>query len=189
MPYELCPGDGAFYGPKIDIHLSDALGREWQCGTIQLDFQLPRNFNLAYSDSNGDQKTPVVIHRVLYGSIERFLGVYIEHTAGWLPFWVAPEQVRILTINDSVADYVEEITSILDNSLLMKPLKYNEVRFSVDNRNESLGKKIKEATELRIPVQLIVGPKDAGSRVVSVRTKDGESKMKIEELKDFLLGQ
>ncbi len=181
--------DGAFYGPKIDIHLSDALGREWQCGTIQLDFQLPRNFNLAYSDSNGDQKTPVVIHRVLYGSIERFLGVYIEHTAGWLPFWVAPEQVRILTINDSVADYVEEITSILDNSLLMKPLKYNEVRFSVDNRNESLGKKIKEATELRIPVQLIVGPKDAGSRVVSVRTKDGESKMKIEELKDFLLGQ
>ena len=102
---------------------------------------------------------------------------------------MAPEQVRILTINDSVLEYVEEITSVLEDTLLMKPLKYNEVRFSVDNRNESLGKKIKEATELRIPVQLIVGPKDAGSRVVSVRTKDGESKMKIEELKDFLLGQ
>ncbi len=180
--------DGAFYGPKIDIHLSDALGREWQCGTIQLDFQLPRNFGLTYSDNNGDSKTPVVIHRVLYGSIERFLGVYIEHTAGWLPFWVAPEQVRVLTINDTVADYVEGITTIFKETLLMKPLKYNELRFSVDDRNESLGKKIKEATELKIPVQLIVGPKDKEAGEVSVRTKDGESKLKIEHLQEFLLG-
>lgn len=179
--------DGAFYGPKIDIHLNDALGREWQCGTIQLDFQLPRNFGLTYSDKNGDHQTPVVIHRVLYGSIERFLGVYIESTGGHLPFWVAPEQVRVLTINDSVADYVEGITTILKDTLLMEPLKYNELRYSVDGRNESLGKKIKEATELRIPVQLIVGPKDKEADEVSVRTKDGESKIKLGELKEFLL--
>lgn len=179
--------DGAFYGPKIDIHLSDAMGREWQCGTIQLDFQLPRNFGLTYSDKNGDHQTPVVIHRVLYGSIERFLAVYIEHTAGWLPFWCSPEQVRVLTINDTIADYVEGITTILKDTLLMEPLRYNEVRYSVDDRNESLGKKIKEATELRIPVQLIVGPKDKEAGQVSVRTKDGESKLKVEELKDFLL--
>jgi threonyl-tRNA synthetase len=179
--------DGAFYGPKIDIHLNDALGREWQCGTIQLDFQLPRNFGLTYSDKNGDHQTPVVIHRVLYGSIERFLGVYIESTGGHLPFWVAPEQVRVLTINDSVADYVEGITTILKDALLMEPLKYNELRYSVDGRNESLGKKIKEATELRIPVQLIVGPKDKEAGEVSVRTKDGESKIKLGELKEFLL--
>ncbi len=179
--------DGAFYGPKIDIHLSDALGREWQCGTVQLDFQLPRNFKLTYSDKNGDHQTPVVIHRVLYGSIERFLAVYIEHTAGWLPFWVAPEQVRVLTINDSVADYVEGITTIFSDTLLMEPLKYNELRFSVDDRNESLGKKIKEATDLKIPLQLIVGPKDKEAGEVSVRTKDGESKIKLSELKEYLL--
>ena len=117
------------------------------------------------------------------------MGFLIEKTGGHFPFWLAPEQIRIITVNDSVNDYVDKVKDILSGVVLMKPLKYNEVRFSVDNRNESLGKKIKEATELRIPVQLIVGPKDAGSRVVSVRTKDGESKMKIEELKDFLLGQ
>ena len=113
--------------------------------------------------------------------------ILLERTNGWLPFWLAPEQVRVLTINDSVADYVEGITTILKDTLLMDPLKYNELRYSVDNRNESLGKKIKEATELRVPVQLIIGPKDKEAREVSVRTKDGESKVKLEELKDFLL--
>jgi threonyl-tRNA synthetase len=182
-------GEAALYGPKLDFVYYTVGGVETQLATIQLDFATPKRFGMKFINDKGEEETPVMVHRAILGSLERFMVIILEKTNGWLPFWLAPEQVRILTINDSVLEYVEEITSVLEDTLLMKPLKYNEVRFSVDNRNESLGKKIKEATELRIPVQLIVGPKDAGSRVVSVRTKDGESKMKIEELKDFLLGQ
>jgi threonyl-tRNA synthetase len=182
-------GEAALYGPKLDFVYYTVGGVETQLATIQLDFATPKRFGMKFINDKGEEETPVMVHRAILGSLERFMVIILEKTNGWLPFWLAPEQVRILTINDSVVEYVEEITSVLEDTLLMKPLKYNEVRFSVDNRNESLGKKIKEATELRIPVQLIVGPKDAGSRVVSVRTKDGESKMKIEELKDFLLGQ
>lgn len=179
-------GDGAFYGPKIDIYLNDALGREWQCGTIQLDFQLPQKFNLTYTDQQGSEQVPVVIHRVIYGSLERFIGVITEHFGGWFPFWFAPEQVRILTINDSVLDYVEEIEAILQEIVLVKPVKYNELRFSRDDRNEGLGKKIREAVTMKIPVQLIVGPKDKEAREVSVRTQRGEEKVHLDNLANYL---
>lgn len=180
--------DGAFYGPKIDIHLKDALDREWQCGTIQLDFQLPRKFNLTYVDKDGSEKTPVVIHRVIYGSLERFIGVITENFGGWYPFWFTPEQVRIVTINDTVDAYVKQVTDILDDVVLMAPVKYNELRYTVDNRNESLGKKIREASKMKIPVQLVIGPQDAEAGEVSVRLQDGESKVKLAELAGYLKG-
>jgi threonyl-tRNA synthetase len=188
FPYGIKEKDGAFYGPKIDIHLNDALGREWQCGTVQLDFQLPRKFDLKYSAQDGSEQTPIVVHRVIYGSLERFIGVITEHFGGWYPFWFAPEQVRILTINDSVGEYVEKITTILDKTLLMEPVRYNELRYTVDGRSESLGKKIREATNMKIPVQLIVGPKDVDAGEVSVRTQDGEQKLPLGELARFLQG-
>jgi threonyl-tRNA synthetase len=127
-----------------------------------------------------------MIHCALLGSIERFLSVFIEHTAGWFPFWIAPEQIRILTINDSVAAYVSDITKVLDETTLMKPIKFNEIRYTIDDRNESLGKKIREATTWKIPVQLIVGPKDMEARVVSVRTRQGEEKVALDELSSYL---
>ncbi|MCA9334758.1 threonine--tRNA ligase, partial [Candidatus Saccharibacteria bacterium] len=165
-------GEAAFYGPKIDFMATDAIGREHQVATVQLDFVQPERFNLEYTDSEGNAVHPVMIHCALLGSIERFLSVFIEHTAGWFPFWAAPEQVRILTINDTVIDYVEEVEKILEELVLMKPVRYNEVRYSRDDRNESLGKKIREATAHKVPVQLIIGPKDKESRQVSVRTQD-----------------
>lgn len=179
-------GEAAFYGPKIDFMVLDALGREHQVATVQLDFVQPERFGLFYTDEAGDKQTPVMIHSATLGSIERFLSVYIEHTAGWFPFWLAPEQVRILTINDTVNDYVDEITSILSEVILMRPLKFNEVRFTTDVRNESLGKKIREATRAKIPVQLIVGPKDKEARQVSVRTQNGEETVALEQLESYL---
>jgi len=188
MQYYEGVGEAAFYGPKIDFMAQDALGREWQLATPQLDFVQPARFGLSYIDQDGSEKTPVMIHFAMLGSIERFLAAYIEHTTGWFPFWLAPEQVRILTINDTVSEYVDQIKAVLDETVLMKPVKYNEVRYSVDDRNESLGKKIKEATQLKIPVQLIVGPKDKDAGEVSVRLQDGEQKVKLTDLKDFLIG-
>lgn len=179
-------GEAAFYGPKIDFMATDAIGREHQVATVQLDFVQPERFGLEYTDENGEKKTPVMVHSALLGSIERFLSVYIEHTAGWFPFWLAPEQVRILTINDSVNDYVDEIATILSEVVLMKSVKYNEVRFTTDNRNESLGKKIREATAMKIPVQLIVGPKDKEAREVSVRSQTSEEKVKLDNLAEYL---
>lgn len=179
-------GEAAFYGPKIDFMATDAIGREHQVATVQLDFVQPERFGLTYTAEDGSKQQPVMIHCALLGSIERFLSVFIEHTAGWFPFWAAPEQVRILTINDSVSEYVEDITTILSEVVLMKPIKYNEVRFTTDTRNESLGKKIREATTMKIPVQLIVGPKDAEARQVSVRTQNGEEKVLLTDLQDYL---
>jgi threonyl-tRNA synthetase len=179
-------GEAAFYGPKIDFMATDAIGREHQLATVQLDFVMPGRFELEYTDENGEKKTPVMVHSALLGSIERFLSVYIEHTAGWFPFWLAPEQIRILTINDTVMDYVEEIKAVLSAMVIMKPVKYNEVRFTVDDRNESLGKKIREATTWKIPVQLIVGPKDKDNQEVSVRTQAGEEKVALGQLEDYL---
>lgn len=179
-------GEAAFYGPKIDFMATDAIGREHQVATVQLDFVQPERFELTYAAEDGSKQQPVMIHCALLGSIERFLSVFIEHTAGWFPLWAAPEQVRILTINDTVMDYVDEITSILSEMVLMKPIKYNEVRFTTDDRNESLGKKIREATTMKIPVQLIVGPKDKEAREVSVRTQNGEEKIKLSELAEYL---
>ena len=180
-------GEAAFYGPKIDFMATDALGREHQVATVQLDFVQPERFGLEYTDSESKAQRPVMIHCALLGSIERFLSVFIEHTAGWFPLWAAPEQVRILTINDTVRDYVEEITAVLSEVVLMKPIKYNELRFTVDDRNESLGKKIREATNWKVPVQLIVGPQDAQARQVSVRTQQsGEEKVALDQLTDYL---
>lgn len=181
-------GEAAFYGPKIDFMATDAIGREHQVATVQLDFVQPNRFGLEYVDETGDKQSPVMIHCALLGSIERFLSVFIEHTAGWFPLWVAPEQVRILTINDTVLDYVDEITSILSEVVFMKPVKYNEVRFTTDSRNESLGKKIREATKQKVPVQLIVGPKDKVARQVSVRTQNGEESIPLVDLAQYLKG-
>jgi threonyl-tRNA synthetase len=179
-------GEAAFYGPKIDFMATDAIGREHQLATVQLDFVQPDRFGLEYIDAEGLPQRPVMVHSALLGSIERFLSVYIEHTGGWFPFWIAPEQIRILTINDQVLGYVDEIKAVLANIVLMAPVKYNELRYTVDDRNESLGKKIREATAWKVPVQFIIGPKDAEVREVSVRTRQGETKIALTELADYL---
>lgn len=179
-------GEAAFYGPKIDFMATDAIGREHQLATIQLDFIQPERFGLTYTDEEGNAARPIMLHSATLGSLERFLSVYIEHTGGRFPFWIAPEQVRVLTINDQVMEYVSEITKLLDDTVVMKPIKFNEVRYSIDSRNESLGKKIREATALKIPVQLIVGPKDAEAREVSVRTQEGERKVPLDNLSTYL---
>ena len=179
-------GEAAFYGPKIDFMATDAIGREHQVATVQLDFVQPQRFGLEYADNDGNFTTPVMIHCALLGSIERFLSVFIEHTGGWFPFWAAPEQVRVLTINDTVLEYVDKITTILSGITLMNPVRYNDVRFTIDSRNESLGKKIREATSMKIPVQLIVGPKDMEASEVSVRTQSGEEKISLEQLAEYI---
>ncbi|MBM3210082.1 threonine--tRNA ligase [Candidatus Saccharibacteria bacterium] len=179
-------GEAAFYGPKIDFMATDAIGREHQVATVQLDFVQPKRFGLGYNDADGQMQTPVMIHCALLGSIERFLSVVIEHTAGWFPFWLAPEQIRILTINDTILEYVDEITSIIAETVLMRPVKYNEIRYSVDVRNESLGKKIREAVSMKIPVQIIVGPKDREACTVSVRLRDGETVLALSDLSEYL---
>lgn len=179
-------GEAAFYGPKIDFMATDAIGREHQVATVQLDFVQPQRFGLEYADNDGNFTTPVMIHCALLGSVERFLSVFIEHTGGWFPFWAAPEQVRILTINDTVLEYVDKITTILSDITLMKPVRYNDVRFTIDSRNESLGKKIREANSMKIPVQLIVGPKDMEANEVSVRTQSGEEKISLEQLAEYI---
>ena len=179
-------GEAAFYGPKIDFMAEDALGREHQLATIQLDFVQPERFGLEFTNNKGEKERPVMIHHATLGSIERFLSVFIEHTGGWFPFWCAPEQVRILTINDKVSDYVDKIIAVLDQVVLDKPLKYNELRYSVDDSADSLGKKIKRATEMKIPCILIVGPKDAEEGIVSVRLRDQEDKIKLTKLAGYL---
>lgn len=179
-------GEAAFYGPKIDFMAEDSIGRLHQVATVQLDFVQPERFELEYINQESLPERPVMIHCALLGSVERFMSVFIEHTAGWFPFWSAPEQIRILTINDTVADYVKKITDLLESNVLMEPVRYNEFRFSVDNRNESLGKKIREATTKKIPVQIIVGPKDQANNEVSIRTREKEEKIKLDSLIDYL---
>jgi threonyl-tRNA synthetase len=180
-------GEAAFYGPKIDVQTRNILGKEDSIATSQVDILVPYRMDLNYIDEAGNKVKPIIIHRAILGSFERFIGMLIEKTAGWFPFWLAPEQVRILTINNTLNDYVAEIKSILDGIILMKPLRHNELRYSVDERNESLGKKIREATNLKIPIQLIVGQQDKDVREVSVRTQLGEQKVNIDGLKDYLL--
>lgn len=179
-------GEAAFYGPKIDFMAEDAIGREHQLATIQLDFVMPERFGLEFTNEKGEKERPVMIHHATLGSIERFLSVFIEHTGGWFPFWCAPEQVRIVTVNDKVSDYVSKITDILDGIILDKPLKYNELRYSVDTSADSLGKKIKRATEMKIPAVFIVGPKDAEEGIVSIRLRDKEEKVKLTALSEYL---
>lgn len=179
-------GEAAFYGPKIDFMAEDAIGREHQVATVQLDFVQPERFDLNFINEKGEKERPVMVHHATLGSIERFLSVFIEHTAGWLPFWCAPEQVRIVTVNDGVLGYVLEIEDVLKQIVLDKPLKYNELRFTSDKTDDSLGKKIRRATSIKIPVILVVGPKDMEARTVSVRLKDEEKTVDLNGLGDFL---
>lgn len=186
LEHEVVLGEAAIYGPKMDFMATDAIGRKTQLATVQLDYAQPERFGLVYTAEDGLKQRPVMIHCALLGSIERFLSIYIEHTAGWFPFWVAPEQVRILTINDTVLDYVHEIENVLRKVVLMKPIKYNEIRYTLDTRNESLGKKIREAAHWKVPIQLVVGNQDKEAREVSIRTQDGERKVALEGLADYL---
>ena len=158
-------GDGAFYGPKLDFHLADSLGRTWQCGTIQLDFQMPERFELEYIGEDGERHRPVMIHRALLGSIERFIGVITEHFAGAFPAWLSPVQVKILPVTDRAAEYAKSAAAQLDSE---------GFRVEVDSRNEKVGKKIREATLEKIPYMLVVGDRDMEAGTVSVRTRAGE---------------
>lgn len=189
MEYFIGIGEAAMYGPKMDFMAVDALGREWQLATVQLDYAIPARFGLEYTDKDGGKKTPIMIHCALLGAIERFMSIFIEHTAGWFPLWCAPEQVRVLTVNDQAEDYVKEVEKVLSGIVLQEPVKNNELRFEVDRTDDSLGKKIKRATDMKIPVVLIVGPKDAADREVSVRTREGEEKMKLDELRGWLVSR
>lgn len=186
LEYFEAEGEAAFYGPKIDFMAEDAMGREHQLATIQLDFVQPERFGLTYVNEKGEKERPVMIHHATLGSIERFMSVFIEHTAGWFPFWCAPEQIRILTINDAVEDYVAKIEAILKDITLEAPLRHNDIRYRVDRRNESLGKKIREATKMKIPCILIVGPKDVEAETVSVRLHESEDTVKLAELAEYI---
>ncbi len=161
--YEINEGDGAFYGPKIDVHLKDSIGRTWQCGTIQLDFQMPEKFNLTYEAPNNEKKRPVMIHRVIFGSVERFMGVLIEHFAGKFPLWLSPVQVIILPITDKHIDYANKIKSIL---------KFNNLRVELDDKQQTMNKKIRNAELKKINYILVVGDKEVENQTVNVRTRD-----------------
>ena len=186
LDYFEMEGEAAFYGPKIDFMAEDAIGREHQVATIQLDFVQPERFGLTFVNENGEKEQPVMIHHATLGSIERFMSVFIEHTSGWFPFWCAPEQVRILTVNDQVLDYVEKIKQILSEVTLETPLKHNDLRYTSDVSDESLGKKIKRAVSMKTPVLLIVGERDKENGTVSVREKDAEKTVALTELAEYL---
>ena len=173
--YVVNPGDGAFYGPKLDFHIQDSLGRTWQCGTIQLDYQLPGRFDLEYTTSDGGKDVPVMIHRVVFGSIERFIGVITEHFAGAFPTWLAPVQVKILPVTDRALDYAKDLSDALDGQ---------GFRVEVDDRNEKIGKKIREATLEKVPYMIVVGDRDMENKTVSVRTRAGED-LGAMSLEDF----
>jgi len=164
LPYILNEGDGAFYGPKIDFHLEDSLGRTWQCGTIQLDFQMPQNFELDYIDENGEKQRPIMIHRVCFGSIERFIGVITEHFAGKFPVWLAPTQAKVLLVSEKSAEYGREV---------YEALRAAGVRVEMDNRNEKIGYMIREAQLVgRVPYMVIIGQQEVENKTVSIRYRD-----------------
>ncbi|MFY9534412.1 His/Gly/Thr/Pro-type tRNA ligase C-terminal domain-containing protein, partial [Clostridium sp.] len=167
-------GDGAFYGPKIDFHIEDSLGRSWQCGTIQLDFQLPQRFELEYIGSDGEKHRPIVIHRVIFGSIERFIGILIEHFAGKFPVWLAPVQVKVLPISDNFVEYGSEVIG---------KLREAGIRCEIDNRSEKIGYKIREARNERVPYMIIVGEQEKTHGNISLRSREGgdEGSTSLEE--------
>jgi threonyl-tRNA synthetase len=181
-------GEAAFYGPKIDFMAKDAIGRNHQVATIQLDFVQPANLELEYINEEGKKDQPVMIHCAIAGSLERFLSVYLEHSAGKFPFWLAPEQVRVLTISDKISDYTTKIKSTLENFVLNEPIKYNELRFTIDDRSENIGKKIREAKLEKIPVIIVIGPKDMDAGTLSVTYGDEEKKVNLSDLESFLKG-
>ena len=167
MEYEVNEGDGAFYGPKIDFHLTDSLGRTWQCGTVQLDFQMPQNFDLEYTDADGSKKRPVMLHRVCYGSVERFIGILIEHYAGKFPVWLAPMQAKVLPVSEKSRDYAHKVADAIEAA---------GIRVVVDNRDEKIGYKIREARSIdRVPYMVIVGEKEAEEGTISVRDRTNET--------------
>ncbi|MBQ7788624.1 MAG: threonine--tRNA ligase [Clostridia bacterium] len=167
LDYIINEGDGAFYGPKIDFHLEDSLGRTWQCGTIQLDFQMPINFELEYTDENNEKQRPIMIHRVCFGSIERFIGILTEHFAGKFPTWLAPVQAKVLLVSEKSAEYANGVYEALKNA---------KVRVELDNRNEKIGYMIREAQMVdRVPYMVIVGQKEAEEGTVSIRMRDGST--------------
>lgn len=174
--YVINEGDGAFYGPKIDFHLTDAIGREWQCGTIQLDFQLPQRFELEYVGDDGQKHRPIMIHRVVYGSLERFIGMLIENFAGAFPLWLAPEQVRVLTLTEKNNEY---------GKLIKDKLFDLGLRVSLDDRNEKIGYKIREASSMKIPYLIIVGDEEEKNQTISIRGRGFENKSGL-ELSDFV---
>ena len=177
MPYIVNEGDGAFYGPKIDCHLRDSLGRTWQCGTIQLDFQMPLNFGLEYIAEDGSRQRPIMIHRVCFGSIERFIGILTEHFAGKFPTWLAPTQVKVLPVSDKSMDYAKEVYEALREKM---------IRCELDTRNEKIGYKIREARQVdRVPYMLIIGAKEVETNTVSVRDRDTDETVTM-TLDEFL---
>ena len=165
IAFEINPKEGAFYGPKIEIYVSDALKRKWQVATIQLDYNMPEGFDLTYTNSSGAEERPVMIHRAILGSVERFIGVLIEHTGGVLPLWLAPEQVRVLSLSEKVEDYAKEVADIL---------KREGFRAHADIRNEKLGFKVREAELAKVPYMVVVGEREAADRSVSLRLLRGE---------------
>ncbi|BAH07885.1 threonine--tRNA ligase [Clostridium kluyveri] len=177
LDYKINEGDGAFYGPKIDFHLKDCIGRTWQCGTVQLDFQMPEKFDLNYIGADGEKHRPVMIHRVVFGSIERFIGILIEHYAGAFPAWIAPVQVQVMNITDAQADYVAEVA---------KTLKENNIRVECDIRNEKIGYKIREAQMHKVPYMIILGDKEMKDKNISVRSRK-EGDIGAMSLEDFIL--
>ncbi len=176
LDYIINEGDGAFYGPKIDFHLKDTIGRTWQCGTIQLDFQLPQRFELEYVGEDGEKHRPIMIHRVIYGSIDRFIGLLIENFAGAFPLWLSPEQVRVLSLTERNSDYVNEIVSTL---------RENGLRAESDNRNEKIGYKIREALNEKVPYLIIVGDEEEKNKTISIRGRGYENKSGL-NLGDFI---
>ena len=164
LEYDLNPGDGAFYGPKIDMHLTDSLGRSWQLGTVQLDYSMPARFGLSYTGADNAEHTPVMIHRAMFGSYERFIGILIEHTAGELPLWLAPLQAIVLPVSDRFNDYAEGVAAVL---------REEDLRVEVDRRSESVGRKIREAELRKAPYMLIVGEREEQEETVSVRSHAG----------------
>lgn len=165
MDYHVNEGDGAFYGPKLDFHLKDSIGRTWQCGTIQLDFQLPQRFDAEYVGADGQKHRPIMIHRVVFGSVERFIGILIEHYAGKFPVWLAPVQVKILSVSDKYLRYANEVA---------EKLKKYGIRVETDERDEKLGYKIREARLDKVPYMIIVGEKEEAAKTISVRQRDAE---------------
>lgn len=166
MPYKINPGDGAFYGPKIDFHLQDAIGRDWQCGTIQLDMQMPVNFDLTYIDANNERKRPVMLHRAMFGSIERFLGILIEHFAGKFPLWMAPVQIEVIPVSEKTNEYAEKV---------YEELKNRGFRVEIDTRNSQMGAKIRDAQMRKINYMLILGEKERDNGSISVRKRNNEN--------------
>ena len=170
--YRINEGDGAFYGPKIDIKMKDCLGREWQMGTIQVDFQLPQRFDLSYIDKDGSKQMPIMLHRVIFGSLERFVGIITEHFAGAFPTWIAPVQLKVISVSEKSAEYASKVAEFFDE---------NGVRVEIDNSDERIGYKIRLAQLEKVPYMIILGENEANAGTVSIRKRNGE------EIKDLSL--